>query len=210
MAFHFEQIQQSETTIYLLNYDDYDPADYLELLTRDEQERYFSFHHIKRKKEFVATRILRHELFGFEHIHYDEHGAPSIDQEGFISVSHCKGIVGIAVNKDYQVGLDLETPGERILQLAPKFLSQHEKRTFDISDGMVLTKIWSAKEALYKLAGRKKIIFASELLLEDASDNSWSGRIKNPDHDRIVKLHIFEHNGVVVTYNEQAIEIVER
>ncbi len=208
MDFIFEQITVDRSTINLLHYGDFDPTDYLNKLTNQELERYHTFNHPKRKREFVATRILRHQLFGFEHIHYDEHGAPYIESEGFISVSHCKNTVGIALNKEFQVGLDLEMQRPQINTLAHKFLSNDERRIFDVADPLELTRIWSAKEALYKLAGRKKIIFAKELLLESKYHNVYQGKIINPDHERLVKLHIFEHKGMVVTINSKEIEIV--
>lgn len=208
MDFTFEHITIDQSTIYLLHYGNFDPADYLNKLTNQELERYHTFNHPKRKREFVATRILRHQLFGFEHIHYDEHGAPYIESEGFISVSHCKNTVGIALNKEFQVGLDLEIPRPQIGLLAHKFLSEHEKDILNVTDPNELTRIWSAKEALYKLAGRKKIIFAKELLLESKNEIIYEGRIINPEHERLVKLHIFEHKGMVITINSKEIEIV--
>lgn len=208
MSFEIEHITIGSSSIYLLHYSDFNPTEYLDRLTELELERYHTFSHIKRKREFVATRILRHQLFGFEHIHYDEHGAPYIDSEGFISVSHCNGSIGIALNKEFQVGLDLEVPRPQITQLADKFLSAHERDYFDISDPMELTKIWSAKEALYKLAGRKEIIFSKDLLLEDKDELSWNARILNKDHERKIKLHIFEHKGMIVTINKQPITFV--
>lgn len=209
MEFTVEELQINSSVIHLLHYRDFNPDHELHNLTDDELARYASFTHLKRKKEFVATRILRHQLFGFEHIHYDAFGAPYINREGYISVSHCKNTVGIAINHDYQIGLDLEIPRGQIDSLAHKFLSAHEKNTFDIDDKIELTKIWSAKEALYKLAGRKEIVFARDLLLEAKQADCWTGRIKNFTHDRLVKLHIFEHDGVIISINKDAFEIIE-
>ena len=208
MEFTLEELHIDSSIIHLLHYGNFNPEMELDKLTEDELNRYHSFHHTKRKREFVATRILRHQLFGFEHIHYDSNGAPYINQEGYISVSHCNCTVGLALNPDYQIGLDLETPREQIHLLAHKFLSEHERQTFSIEDNIELTKIWSAKEALYKLAGRKEIVFARDLLLESKEIDYWSGRIKNVDHDRKVKLHIFEHQGTIISINKEAIEIV--
>lgn len=209
MDFTLEELYIDSSTIHLLHYGDFDPSMELDKLTKEEIKRYDSFKHLKRKREFVATRILRHHLFGFEHIHYDEHGAPFIEKEGYISVSHCKNTVAIALNHDYQIGLDLEIPRSQIDTLAHKFLSENEKRQFRINDKLELTKIWSAKEAMYKLAGRKEIVFARDLLLESKEANYWIGRIKNFDHDRLVKLHIFDHKGTIISINREAIEINE-
>ena len=68
-----------------------------------------------------------------------------------------------------------------------------------------LCKVWSAKETLYKLAGRKKILFKSELLLNRASDNLWNGKIINSDHTISVQLNTFEHENIIITTNTEAI-----
>jgi phosphopantetheinyl transferase len=206
MDFKTETIQSNATEIFLLTYEDFDPANYFENLTSVEIERYHTFKNIKRKREFVATRILRHENIGFEHIHYDSNGAPYIKDEGFISISHSANTVGLAINKDHSVGLDLEFPRKNILKIKSKFLSELEMELFDCMNEDVVTQLWSAKEALYKLAGRKEILFIDELLISKTADGLLKGTIINPDHELYVKLDIFESNGMFITINTEAVE----
>ena len=204
-GFTFEEITLNDACIYLCKYVDFNPADYVEFLTEIEIQKMFSFGHLARRREFVATRILRHRIFGFEHIHYDAFGAPYVEKEGYISISHGKNYVGIALNQNYKIGLDLETPRDNILEIMPKFISPEEMQQFDITDPMEVTKIWSAKEALYKLAGRKQIIFKTDLCLSKVDAANWKGRIVNPDHDLLVNLNIFEFDGTIVSINTQEI-----
>ena len=77
---------------------------------------------------------------------------------------------------------------------------------FDCTNPDVVTKLWSAKEALYKLAGRKEILFIEELLLSKTEDGLLSGSIINPDHELYVKLDIFERNGMFITINTDEVE----
>ncbi|MDX2359881.1 MAG: 4'-phosphopantetheinyl transferase superfamily protein [Crocinitomicaceae bacterium] len=200
--FSFEVMQRDDTKVYLCSYKIFDPFLYLDYLSESEKERMFTFKHVKRRREFIATRILRHSIFGFKHIHYNQHGAPYIEDAGFISISHCKNLVGIALNEHYKIGLDLESPRENIGVLSHKFLSDHELKSFEINNSLELTKIWSAKEALYKLAGRKQIIFKEELLLTKLDNDNWQGQIVNEDHDLFVNLDIFEFNKVIVSLNK--------
>ena len=109
MPFRQEIIQINCIFIHLLSFEEFDPITYLDQLTDQEKDRFFSFGHDKRRREFAATRILRHRVFGFKHIHYDQFGAPYIEDEGYISISHAHGIVGIALCKDFSIGLDLES-----------------------------------------------------------------------------------------------------
>ena len=202
----YTTLLSNSTRIHLMDFDDFNPVNYLDNLTTQEIERLKSFKHIDRQREFVATRILRHQLFGFQHIHYDIHGAPFIENEGFISISHRKNMVGIAINKAYKIGLDLEPYRETIHAVKHKFLSENEKNKFDIENYKEVTRLWSAKEALYKLAGRKKIIFKTELLLDKNQKGQWFGEIINPDHHLFVKLDIFEHKETIISINSDKIE----
>ncbi len=190
-----------------MHYKAFIPSDYLDNLTDQERERYFSFNNINRQCEFVATRILRHRLFGFEHIHYDEHGAPYIENEGFISISHAPGVVGIALCKDFKIGLDLEPKRNKAKKLFPKFLSKNEIEELDVESEDEMTTAWSLKEVLYKLAGRKKIIFKTDLLIEKVAPNHWSGTIINPDEKIKVELTTFVRNDLIICVSSDSCKI---
>lgn len=210
MEFQLEEKHSGSTTIYLLSYSDFTPDDYLDHLTENEIVRLHSFKSIKRKREFTATRMLRNSIFGKEHICYSPVGAPFIENAPNFSISHSNNLVGIAVNENYAIGLDLESYRPNILSLRDKFLSQHERSHIDIDSALDVTKIWSAKEALYKLAGRKKIIFSDELILTKLSDQQWTGKIINPDNEVFVKLDIFDKDNTIISINSEAVVKHER
>lgn len=207
--FKRDEIQIGATCIHTVTYPDFIPEEYLHVLTEVELERYQSFSHIKRQREFIATRALRHELYGYEHIHYTPEGAPFIDKDTYISISHSGKVVAIAENHSFPVGLDLELIRPDIQRLMHKFLSEDELNSFDCSDSELVTSIWSAKETLYKLAGRKQILFSDELLIS-RENNQWKGRIVNPGHDLLVNLDIFEREGIIYTLNSSRVEYVKR
>ncbi|MGB1518020.1 MAG: 4'-phosphopantetheinyl transferase family protein [Crocinitomicaceae bacterium] len=206
MNSEYSILKSGTTDIHLLKFEPFDTRNELDKLTSDEIKRLSSFSSASRRMEFIATRILRHKLFGVEHIHYDAHGAPYILNEGYISVSHTHNYVGIAINKEYRVGLDLETHRQKILPLLDKFLNESEKKIFDTTSYIEMTKVWSAKEALYKLAGRKKIIFKSDLLLNN-EDGQWKGQIINPNERIFLDLDIFDSDNTIVSINNGPIRI---
>lgn len=193
-----------------MDYDNFEPSDFLDRLSESELTRYRTFKHIKRKREFVATRILRGKVLGEQQICYSSIGAPYIEAEGHISISHSSYLVGLAFNPDYMVGLDLETPRENILDIVPKFLAPVERYSFDPTNKLEMTRVWSAKEALYKLAGRKKILFKEQLILSKDAQGNWMGKIINHDHTLLVQLDIFDHQGTVVSINSCKVERVEK
>ena len=79
MDFIIDKIVFNDTLIYTLSFSDFEPLNYLDHLTVQEIERFEAFSHERRKREFVATRILRHSIFGFKHRHYNAVGAPYIE-----------------------------------------------------------------------------------------------------------------------------------
>lgn len=207
MDFNIDQIELHSSTIYLLEYDDYfDTSLYLDTLTVKEKERFFSFKSEKRKREFLATRILKHQLFSYQEIKYEEHGAPYFDSKTFISISHGKNIVGIAVNENFQIGFDLEQIRDKAQKIFSKFLNNPEKEIFDTSDITEMTATWSFKESLYKLAGRKMIDFKKELLLLKKNKNFVEAKIINPKEEILAELAFVEYKGNVITINTKAVE----
>jgi len=204
--FTFDKLHLKHTTIYICSFEKFIPEEYIKYLSMEEVLKLNRFKSISRKREFVASRILRHRTVGFDRIEYNDVGAPYIEGRGFISISHTHSKAALAINNKFQIGLDLEKQRENILNLKHKFTSQEEELLFDTSDKKIVTKIWSAKEALYKLAGRKGIHFISELRLAPNSDSTWQGRIINPNHELSVKLDIFEHQGTIVSINTEPVE----
>ncbi|MFN5149803.1 MAG: 4'-phosphopantetheinyl transferase family protein [Flavobacteriia bacterium] len=206
VPFTQETIHLAHVEIHLLYFNTYNSSDYLDQLTEEEKERYFAFNHEKRRMEFVATRILRHRLFGFQHIHYDAHGAPFIQNEGFISISHAPRVVGLAISNHFKIGLDLEMVREKAVLVAHKFLSTGEMKQFDRRSAKEMSMVWSAKEVLYKLAGRKKILFNEHLLIQRTSDDLWKGTIINPKQTLRTDLQIMIKNDLIITVNPTALE----
>jgi phosphopantetheinyl transferase (holo-ACP synthase) len=118
--------------------------------------------------------------------------------------------VGLAFCKDFQIGLDLEPMAEKAKKVCHKFLSKTEKVLLDIESADEMTKVWSGKEALYKLAGRKGIIFSESLLLNKADDNLWKGIIEFTHLRKIVSLRILEINDFVLSVNDKPIRVIKK
>lgn len=204
--FTFEKLHLKHSTVHICNFEKFSPDNYLKYLSEAEVIKMQSFRSLSRRMEFVASRILRHRIVGFDRIEYNKIGAPFIENRGFISISHTHSKAALAINEDFQIGLDLEKPRENILSLKHKFTSKKEEELFDTTDMLVVTKIWSAKETLYKLAGRKGIHFKTELSLQPLENSQWGGRITNPAEELFVKLNIFEHKGTIISINSEKVD----
>jgi phosphopantetheinyl transferase len=195
----------SETEVFLLSYNEFDPKIYLTHLTEKEQERLENIKHNTRKMEFVATRILRTEIMGKKEVHYSPIGAPVLDDGKFISISHTYQMVGIAVSS-YQIGFDLEPIRDKAKKLTSKFLHKEELAQLDVLNDLEMTTAWSMKECLYKLAGRKEIIFKTDLRIAK-KDDFWTGKIINTAETIFVKMKTYHSGNNVLAINSEPIEI---
>ena len=199
--FHTEKIIYGPVSVFLLYYDDFVTEEHLHNLLPLEHKKLETLNHTARRREYVATRVLRTIHFGNEPILYSEIGAPYVEGEGFISISHANHVVGMAYCKSFQVGLDLEPINEKVMRVKHKFLSVEEKEMTDTSSVEEMIKVWSGKEALYKLAGRKEIIFAESLLLTRIDELKWKGRIYFHNKKKEVELTLDIKNDFVISIN---------
>lgn len=202
-----EKLSFGEVDLYLLRYDNLDIASNINKLFPDEQNQMEQFKHPKRKQQYLAVRLIKNELFPNKIIQYSEIGAPFIDNEGYISISHSSEVAALACCPAFQIGLDLETIRKDVLRVTDKFLGGEEKLRFDVNNTLDMIKIWSGKEALYKLSGEKGLIFANALRLHHLMDNDWIGYIQSDEGKRKVKMHIQQHQDFVISLNIEPIEI---
>lgn len=102
-----------------------------------------------RRKEKLATLLL-HSIVNPEiEIGRNKHGAPYACNSNIqISISHSNSMIAIGYCND-KIGIDIETISTRVQKVSHKFCS--EKELVYANSIEILTKIWSSKEAIYKL-----------------------------------------------------------
>jgi len=192
--------------IHILYFGEFDPTEFLHFLNQEEKKRVDGFLLGKRKREFIATRMIKDEVLPNSLIEYTELGSPFIKNGPFISISHAPGVAGIAICKDFRVGFDLEPIREKVQRIKSKFLHQQEYLNCDTEDTETLIKIWSGKEALFKLACREEVIFAEDLLLKPIDTDNWKGKIRQPKGEFEVEMHIFTQNDLVISVNTSDVQ----
>jgi 4'-phosphopantetheinyl transferase EntD len=162
-----------------------------------------------KKLEWLSTRSLMQELTSKIGINYpgivkDEHGKPHLNNHAHpISVTHSYPYVAAIVHLNKEVGIDLEKlKTDKILRIAPKFMSESEY-AFSDQDPHISTLIWCAKESLYKLHGRKFVIFKEDLEIEPfemAESGELTGHIRLPDLKGQFKLNYETTENFFITY----------
>ncbi len=135
-----------------------------------------------RQAQWLAGRVLVHRLLdellpgsGFI-LHNDPNGRPWLAGPApapAVSLSHSGAWVAALVATGGRVGVDVEQVRDKAQRLAPKFLAPadlaaaHRQAQNAPDPAAYFSRLWSAKETLYKLAGRRGLIFSTDLLLDD-------------------------------------------
>lgn len=124
-----------------------------------------------KRKEFLAGRALVKALaekvgVQYSGIRKDEQGKPYLkDQTHEISLSHSSPYVAAQIHPRDAVGIDIEQPKEKLLRVAPRVLSSSEEN--DAGNDIVKHCVyWCAKEAMYKLYGKRGLHFSNQLNLD--------------------------------------------
>ncbi len=126
----------------------------------------------KRNLHWLATRVLLRKMINTnEYINFqvDESGKPYlVNHPHHISLSHSYDYAAVMVSKTRKVGIDIEVIKSKIERVQQKFLADDELGF--IGDANRIEKLyvcWCAKEALYKLNGKKETSFRDHIKLSD-------------------------------------------
>lgn len=126
----------------------------------------------QRACEKLATHLIVALILGnkAQLCHTDE-GAPFImNSPTYISISHSAHIVAVAFSRS-PVGIDIEHKAEQVLRVREKFLNERELAIIGYNDKVVNLMFWTAKEAVYKIHGKKGIDFKNDIY-QDTCINS--------------------------------------
>lgn len=136
--------------------------------TREELAAAAAFRSAARRREYLGWRALARERLGRDAaIAYDAAGAPVVTNraEVRLSVSHAAGWVALLL-ADAPCGVDIEPAARDFSRVAQRCLTDDERR---LSASPLWPGVaWCAKEALYKLAGRRGLDLRRDLGLERA------------------------------------------
>ena len=165
-------------------------------------------HSSSKRLEWLAGRILLKRLLekaGLTYLglHKDAFGKPFLDGYPLpISLSHSYPYVAVQIDIQTAVGIDVEQPKEKLLRIAPRVLDRAEAE----DAGMDITKncvYWCAKEALYKIYGKRGLIFSTHLHIQPFTlqhQGYLTGKISAPDTDRLINLGYAVEKDFVLVY----------
>jgi phosphopantetheine--protein transferase-like protein len=138
-------------------------------------------------------------------VNYDEVGKPYLQfKSHHLSVSHAGKFSAAIVNKNSLVGIDIEKVHPKIHKIVHKFLS--EKEIMNISPANDIDSLyvcWGAKEALYKLYGKKNLLFIENILLDSfvySGSGDITGTISTNEFKQKFNLHYEKLQDYMLVY----------
>ncbi|MBA4852760.1 4'-phosphopantetheinyl transferase superfamily protein [Emticicia sp. BO119] len=152
-------------------------------------------HHPQKQIEFFCSRLTIKYLadkLGTKYlgIKKDQYGKPYLVGSSWqFSLTHTTEYIAVVMHESQSLGIDLEQPHDKLLRIAHKYLSETEINDAD-NDLDKLCIYWSAKEALYKLYGKRKVIFIDNLLISPFTKDQQTiiGRLKINEIDQSYTL----------------------
>lgn len=157
--------------------------------------------------EILAARLLLYNIYGeYIRILHHESGAPYIVGEDYISISHTKGAVAVAVSENGLIGIDIEGISARVLRIKDKFLNETE-RGFIAGDDIKHTMVaWCAKEALFKAIPEGGIDFRENLLLDNFqltdsdTPTTFNAKFIKDDTDDAYRLYCYKYENYLILF----------
>ncbi len=139
-----------------------------------------------KRLEMLASRaaistLAKYLNIAFDEIEKDEFGKPYLGNCSWqISLTHSKRYIGVIFNPNKPVGIDIEMPQIKMWKIKERLFTQPECDL--IGDSLTtMCLFWSAKEALYKLYGKRGVDFRKHLHIIENS-NGFKGIINMDMH----------------------------
>jgi 4'-phosphopantetheinyl transferase len=153
----------------------------------------------------LIKKLVEHNKLVYAGIHKDEFGKPFLRElHHHISLSHSFPHVAAQFDSKNTVGIDVEQPKEKLLAIAPRILSHAE--LIDAKQDIIKHCVyWCAKEAMYKLYGKKGLHFAHQLNIDPFQLNSagyLKGIITVNDQKQNVDLEYRVERNFVLVYTK--------
>lgn len=167
-------------------------------LTQIEQEELTLITHPGQRVEWLACRVAIRQLIEqqgqpYQGLQKDEFGKPHlIGLPWHISLSHTSGWAAAVLHRRQPVGIDIEPIRAQFTRVVPRVLSESEIAHAHGNPGR-LAVYWCAKEALYKLYGKRQLTFREHLHVEPFADDAEHlvGHVRLPDHQEQLTIRCF-------------------
>ena len=129
------------------------------------------------KEQSDAAKCLLRRLAGDDIVlGHDSQGAPYITGQPtkYISISHCRTAVAVAISDNHRVGIDIESRRKVSPSLMERVCTEEELAEINSSEDPTMTflRFWTRKEAVLKMRGTGIRGFGSMVAVSNATDCS--------------------------------------
>lgn len=161
----------------------------------------------KRNLHWLSTRVLLRRMMNTDDYidcQVDSSGKPYLTNfPHHISLSHSFNYAAVMISKSKAVGIDIELIKDKIERIAHKFMSKDEL-SFISSDRIEhLYACWCAKEAIYKLHGKKNISFLHHIRIKPFNylgSGSFEASLDTGRRITDYTVHYNEFEGYMIGY----------
>lgn len=176
--------------------------DSLHYLSAIEKNQLSEITTIKRQTEYLGVRLLKNHLFSkSELIQYTSERVPylTINKHLNISISHSSSYIGFIV-ASYIIGVDIEEISEKVARVKDKFINESENISFDCSSCEILTRIWTMKEVIYKIARQPGLDYKNNIHIFERN-GTYYGRVFLNNQWFQTEFDTFVENNTIFSYN---------
>jgi len=161
-----------------------------------------------RRQHWLSYRLILPQLVNLGEetsINYDEHGKPFLNNGiRHISVSHSGKYSALIASPTKNVGIDIECMKPKIFRVAHKFLNRRElKQVFSKHALESLYLIWAAKEALFKLYGKRDVLLKDHIRIfpfKFRGKGCIKGEIRTRNFQRIYPIYYQTIENYILVY----------
>ncbi|MCX7862651.1 MAG: 4'-phosphopantetheinyl transferase superfamily protein [Bacteroidales bacterium] len=172
------------------------PDGYIQLLNDEIVEKVkFVFRHQQRQCEYLSTLYLIYKITNTLQLYtYDTHGKPICEiTRHNLSITHTDKYIGLMISDKGYVGIDMEQTDRNLQRISTKFINSIEQQW--VKSNLDLIKIWTAKEALYKMIQNASPDFKNDYIVF----NNYTAIVTKPKQKKLT-LSSYHKNDYYITW----------
>ncbi|MGB0836468.1 MAG: 4'-phosphopantetheinyl transferase superfamily protein [Flavobacteriaceae bacterium] len=172
-------------------------------LNKKSQLRLNSMKSLAHQKGFLAVRqLLKIAGYTDRDLSYTPLGKPLLSDKKHISISHSFEYATLIIS-DKIVGIDIEKNRDKIKKIASRFIGTESLEcTEQESQIRELTRIWAAKESLFKTHIGGQILFKDHLFVTNVplDKNTTSARLIKDSLEESYEVHFLDLTTYTLAY----------
>lgn len=209
MALAFQRNIDSNTSFAIWKIEETAEELFAKLQLKEHELAYLdTLNNGKRNMHWLSTRVLLRRMIDTDDYidcKIDVYGKPYLNNfPHYISLSHSYDYAAVMISKDRAVGIDIELVKDKIERIAHKFLCKEELQFIGQHNRIEhLYVTWCAKEAIYKLQGKKNISFLEHIKLEPfeyEGSGTFDATLNTGNSQRKFRVHYEKFDGYMIGF----------